>query len=208
MGWSETYKTRGQPLKEFFAESFAYGGDTDAGLIDLATHGRNLAYAAVKHPRGYVFAAVIQIRYKRGHHNIIYRIDDESAGPNHATCPQRILDLLTPDNEIINKHNWKADGYWKDWRDRCRAHHATKETRPKVRDGDIIRFSEPLTFTNGDQTDTFVLRRQKTYRGGTSTHFHGTTQDAQGHIRESYGRYQIPRWRERSYRVIGHAPRT
>lgn len=209
MGWSETYKPRGQPLKDFFKDEFSYGDHPDAGLVDLATAGWNLAYAAVRHPKGYVFAATIQIRYLRNaYYNIAYRIDDESVGPNHRTCPQSILDQLTPDDEVINKHGWQPDGYWKEWRDRCRSHLDSKETRSKVRDGDIIRFENPLTFTDGSRSDTFVLRRQRTYRGGTSTHFTGTTQDAQGNIREGYGRYHITRWRERSYRVIGHAPRT
>lgn len=210
MGWSETYKPRGQSLKDFFNDEFSYGDDhPEAGIVDLATAGWNLAYAAVKHPKGYVFAATIQIRYLRNaYYNILYRVDDESVGPNHRTCPQRILDQLTPDQEVIEQHGWDPAGHWKGWRDACRANLEAKQTRPKVRDGDIIRFENPLTFTDGSQSDTFVLRRQRTYRGGTSTHFTGTTQDAQGNIREGYGRYRITRWRERSYRVIGHAPRT
>lgn len=209
MGWSETYKPRGQSLKDFFKDEFSWGDHPDAGLVDLATAGWNLAYAAVKHPMGYVFAATIQIRYLRNaYYNIAYRIDDESQGPNHRTCPQRILDQLTPDEEVISQHGWDPAGYWKDWRDACRANLEAKQIRPKVRDGDIIRFEHPLTFTDGSQGDTFVLRRQRTYRGGTSTHFRGTMTDAQGNIREGYGRYRITRWRERSYRVIGHAPRT
>lgn len=207
MGWTSTYKPKGEPLKEFFADSFRYSSDSDAGLIDLATHGRGLAYAAVRHPRGFVFAVVIQIKYHRGYHNITYREDDETSGPVHATCPKRILDLLTPDQEMIDQHDHKPNGYWREWRERCRAYLAAKDTRPKVKDGDIIRFEHALAFTNGDKADTFVVRRDKTFRGGTCTPFHGTIQDAKGHIREGYGRYLITRWHERPHRVIGHAPR-
>src|SRR5690606_14189366 len=178
-----------------------------AGLVDICSAGWNLAYAAVRHPRGHVFAAVIQIRYSRGYYNFTYRVDDESVGPVHATSPQRILDLLRPDEEMIAKHGEKPDGYWREWRERSRAHHAAKQARPKIRDGDIIRFENPIAFQNGLTLDTFVVRRRKTYRGGTSTSLHGSSQDAQGHIREGYGNYKVRRWRERAHRVIGHAPR-
>lgn len=207
MGWSSTNKPRGQSLKDYFKDEFAWRDHPEAGLVDIATAGWNLAYAAVRHPSGHVFAAVIQIRYSRGYYNFTYRVDDESVGPVHATCPQRILEKLTPDDEMIVKHGERPDGHWREWRNRCREYLASKETRPTVRDGDIIRFENPLTFMNGDVLDTFVLRRDKTIRGGTRTRFHGTLQDAQGHVREGYGRYQITRWRERPHRVIGHAPR-
>jgi len=207
MGWSSTYKPRGQTLKDSFKDEFAWRDHPEAGLVDICSAGWNLAYAAVRHPRGHVFAAVIQIRYSRGYYNFTYRVDDESVGPVHATCPQRILDLLTPDEEMIAKHGEKPDGYWREWRERSRAHHAAKQARPKIRDGDIIRFENPIAFQNGLTLDTFVVRRRKTYRGGTSTSLHGTSQDAQGHIREGYGNYKVPRWRERAHRVIGHAPR-
>ena len=208
MGWYSTYKPRGQTLKDFFKDKFAWRDHPEAGLVDIAAAGFNLAYAAIRSPAGYIYGAAIQLRHYRGQHeNFAYRIDDESVGPVHATCPQRILDQLTPDQELIEEHGWKPDGYWREWRDRCRAHHAAKETRPRTRDGDIIRFDAPLTFTNGEKLDTFVLRRHRTHRGGTRTTFTGATTDAQGNLREGHGRYRITRWRERPHRVIGHAPR-
>lgn len=206
MGSTGTFKPPHQSLRDFLRDELRYSNAPDAGLIDLATSGRGLAYAAIRHPRGFVFAATIQLRYPRHdpHENIIYRVDDETVGPIHTTCPQRILDQLTPDHEMVARYRQRPDGYWRAWRDACRAFNANRPARGPLPDGTIVRFEQPLRFTNGDEADTFVVRRTRTSARGHATRFHTLTRTPDGTNREQPVPYSISRWRQRRHHIIGH----
>ena len=211
MGSTGTYKPNGQPLKEFFKNEFRWSDYPEAGLIDLATRGMRAAYAAVRHPHGYVFACAIKITYyPKDRENIVYRIDDESAGPVLSNCPKKILDLLTPDQDMIEKYGQKPDGTWLEWRQRCRANLAQYQAlrAQKIRDGDVLKFEEPLNFTDGSVRDTFIVRRDRTIRGGTRTRFRSTNRDSQGILREEpfSPTFSITRWKDRKHTIIGHVP--
>ena len=67
-----------------------------------------------------------------------YKSMDESVGPCEADCPVAILDLLTP----------TAYPYALAWRERCRANAARRAARPTLRDGQIVLFDPPVTFTD------------------------------------------------------------
>lgn len=70
-----------------------------------------------------------------------YKDMDETMGPCEAECPAAILDLLTP----TDREHAVA------WRDRCRAAAAKRAAFPKLRNGDLVVFSEPIRFTDGSE---------------------------------------------------------
>ena len=70
-----------------------------------------------------------------------YKDMDETMGPCEAECPAAILDLLTP----------TASEYALAWRERCRATAAKRASIPKLRDGDLVVFTEPIRFTDGSE---------------------------------------------------------
>lgn len=198
MGWWGLHREPGVTHAEFFRERFSYKDSPEAGLVDIKGAGFGTAYAAVRHPKGYVFAVVIQMRWSRdAEHNFYYRADDESVGPVRRNCPQSILDQLTPDEELIDKWSglWGADGYWRQWREDCRKN---LSKRKKLPSGSILKFSHTFSFSNGEERDTFELNRERTYRGGTRVVFTppGST----------FPRYQIKGWRQLEYEVIENPP--
>ncbi len=72
---------------------------------------------------------------------------DETCGPNEASCPSRILALLTPTD----------NAYALAWRERCRIHAA--RARRRLDDGMRIRLAAPVSFTDGYVGDEFVVER-------------------------------------------------
>ena len=70
-----------------------------------------------------------------------YKDMDETMGPCEVGCPAAILDLLTP----------TTSEYANGWRDRCRAAIAKRADVPKLRDGDLVVFTEPIRFTDGSE---------------------------------------------------------
>jgi hypothetical protein len=60
-------------------------------------------------------------------------------GPCEAECPAAILDLLTPTD---NAHATE-------WRKRCRVVAERRALRPRLRNGWMLVFDEPLSFSDG-----------------------------------------------------------
>ena len=63
-----------------------------------------VSYAAIKHPKGYKFGLVI-LQEKKEHTNpnkaeYYYKDMDESVLPYYYDCPKRIIDKLSPVNEL------------------------------------------------------------------------------------------------------------
>lgn len=78
-------------------------------VIDHAIKG-TVIYAAVRHPDGYVYGAVVET-WKDNHEKDywIYKVITEDMGPCEQKCPLRILRLLSP-----------TDSKWAmEWRDEC-----------------------------------------------------------------------------------------
>jgi hypothetical protein len=69
-------------------------------------------------------------------------------GPYEAECPAAILDLLTATE---NAHAL-------DWRRRCRA--SLERKSRKLADGDRIRLSATITFTDGHEGSEFLVERR------------------------------------------------
>lgn len=71
-------------------------------------------YCALKHPSGYVFGCVITM-VRVNHNNreeVIYKMIDEGMGPCYYNCPEEVMNLLSPVNEL------PYPGYSLEWRNK------------------------------------------------------------------------------------------
>lgn len=93
----------------------------------------------------YVFAAVFLTRTDSGDWG--YKGMDEAMGPVESGAPLKLLDMLseTTSQSALN------------WRQRCRDNAAWQRKREKLADGDVVRFKQVISFTNGHNQDTFAV---------------------------------------------------
>jgi hypothetical protein len=101
---------------------------------------------------------------------------DEASGPNEDKCPVRILDLL---DKLAPDCSENA----RRWRDRCRAYH--QNNHKHVSNGMLVRFKEPIAFSNGDKFQEFLK-----CSGGFE-------------VPGKWVRYKISNWRQREFEVSG-----
>jgi len=96
MGWLFYAREKGETNVAHFQEKMGEGYT----ILDGATVGGTF-YAAVRDPRGLVSAVVVLTRWRPNDpYNFGYKDMDESMGPGEARCPARILDLLSPTDEL------------------------------------------------------------------------------------------------------------
>ena len=117
---------------------------------------RNKVYYAAVAPTtdgvdGPVFAVVCLVRWNpraKDGYVFAYKDMDETAGPNEAECPERILALLSP----TQNHSALQ------WRRRCIRNLARPTA--KLEDGMRIRFASPIKFTDGYEGQEFFVRKR------------------------------------------------
>lgn len=189
MGWTTTHRPYGKTNKEFFTDLFNYDKPEEkrSGTVLRYWGTYTTAYMAyeIKYPNKEtgaiereVVALVVLIRnYPNAQdgYDLGYKEMDESCGPCERECPKTILEMLTP-----TTHEY-AIGWRKDCWDRIKQ----RESKPKVRQGDWVKFNHVMKFTNGAEADTFQWRN-----GGTFCTQYGD-------------RVRIRKWREMDYQVLG-----
>ena len=146
MGWTYTHKHSSLSIKEFFKEEFGFANDRRAvRLLDCAVVNLREAYLAFEDvdkatDKREVFAIVCLLDYRpNDHYNLGYKDMEESEGPCYYNCPERILKLLTP---TTNEYAVK-------WREKCWERIKQRKARPKLCKGDVVEFSQPITFSSG-----------------------------------------------------------
>jgi len=144
VGWTVTHKPKGQTLKEFFTEEFG------EGVLDVAQVGFTEAYVAYKCRDGRVIAIACHTRYYNDpYFNFGYKDVSEDMGPYICNCPERILKQLSPTD-----NNWA-----KEWRKRCWESIRRKKKSSLIRDGDFIKFREPISFQGGETLNLFKVEK-------------------------------------------------
>ena len=150
MGWTTTYKPKGEPVLDFFIRHgvLTWGDDNpntyrvlDSALVNLSTF-----YAAVEKinkatGERQVWAAVILVRHypKNPYYNFGWKDMDESCGPYETNCPERILKLLTPtDNE-----------YALGWRKACWANIEKRKARKNLPPGTVLKYGNYVLTVEG-----------------------------------------------------------
>jgi hypothetical protein len=155
MGWTTTYKPKGEGIVEFLAHhcvncSNEHGswtllkGKVIKGVAYMAIR-RTLPESTGQEP--YVYAGVYKVQmYPKSDYNFGWKDMDESCGPFYYDCPGDILDMLTStDNE--NALAWRAE---------CRKRN-TASAAVKLTAGVIVMFTEAIRFTDGFSATKFQV---------------------------------------------------
>lgn len=148
-----THKPKDLSIRQFFEERFNreengnYGKILDCAVVNLRT-----AYIAYEigdaQGKREIVAVVCALGYApNSHYNFGYKDMDESMGPCECDCPERILKLLTP-----TEHEWA-----KEWREKCWENIRARKARPRLKEGMMIEFDYPLSFSDGWEGKKFTI---------------------------------------------------
>jgi hypothetical protein len=184
MGWTFMHREPGMTTREMIDRELLVdaAGERWHEIIDCAQAG-GVFYAAVRTvhengptPVGEVWGLVVLTQWASGHFNWGYKAMDEGVGPAEDRCPTRILGLLPepPPSQCAAE-----------WRARCRANAA----RRKPRRGDVIRFAQPLSFTNGEELQELIFQSGSTFTRADSS-----------------SNYRIPNWQDRAFEFVNPPP--
>ena len=194
MGWTGIYRNGRDSTADLLRHELTPrdSADPGAGVQDIALVGRNTAYVAYRQPGpgAACFAIVMLLRHSRD--ELMFKDMDEFMGPNESDCPKRILDLLTPIDPDDDRN-----GYARAWRERCRANLERRAVARELEPGDVIRFPQPFSFSDGTKLRSFVVDRpapRKPLRLHAITGF-----DEDGRARPGYAHYRISNWRTRAF---------
>ena len=171
MGWTEQYETP-KNIEEFFESQVR----TQSPLIEVrilttAKIGWTEAYAAVEiidkaTQERTVYALTYMIQYHSNGH-FSYKDMSEHCGPTICSCPEKILKLLTP-----LKQDGKNTNEWAQaWRDKCWAQIERRKKGRGLKVGTIVKFKEPIHFSNGYTRQELTVHTVKPLRFTDGSNF-------------------------------------
>lgn len=158
MGWT-TMNYNGT-AKNFFLDR--YRNEPNFEIVDIAIKNFRTAYIAIKNLKeGYVYCQTYLLhRAPKSYENFGYKPVSEFCGPVTAECPKRILDKLTPLDEIVEMSSdvsEKSVEWARGWRERCRKN---IEASKKLKNS-IVKTDEPLEFRSGNSYQYFKRKGKK-----------------------------------------------
>jgi hypothetical protein len=158
MGATQLNRPKGTTTAAFLAQEF--GAEYTKAVRATAMVG-NIYYAVVEVPaaendklvpdeNGMVRYAYCVITHKgSGFYNFTYREMTEFAGPCDATCPVKLLNMLSPlKDETKGSSEWAAK-----WRRRCGEFAKVKEALKRV--GAELTLPSPISFSDKVMADRF-----------------------------------------------------
>lgn len=155
MGWTTFHRNKSETIAETL-KRHVFGGNLE--LLDCAVVKRNTAYCAARYTKegkSYVCAVIVLLSYApREHHNFGFKEMTEFCGPCESECPKRILDQLTPLEEITAVDGTNVE-YAAAWRARCVKLASTPTPKPGMK----IVFKEPILFTSGARLNEFTVTK-------------------------------------------------
>lgn len=175
MGWLFCHRPEGQSIKSFIKNNFEFERDQsglevlDIAIVDITTAYLAIRYSNDAQCKSFVYAAVLLLRYfPNKHNNTGYKSIDESALPFYFSCPERILNLLTPLDLPDGPHSELGREHAKEWRDACWENvRRRKDRRGMLRRGMRLKHPTGVKFSNGEVLDEFlVLDPRSTVFGG------------------------------------------
>lgn len=163
MGWLfQRDRLRHQTPAEYFMQHFTHDSEAASATVIATATTRGVVYAAIRNLNkqtgvSYVFCAVVLFK-NSDKDGFGYKDMDEGMGPCEADCPDRIMRLLSPVENIPNP------GYAADWRFRVATRKAnrakTRSLLTRLRVGDKVKLAHPAHFSkSGISTDEFQLIR-------------------------------------------------
>lgn len=157
MGWTFTTRRKGETNEDFFGTGRFWVDGYE--VLDTAQVGFDHVVQAVRRPDGLVFAAVTLIKWvpkARDGYNFGYKDVSEGDGPSDT--PARILDLLSPAEELYGADT-KSCKWANEWRERCRARLARKSSL-KLRTGAFLRLDKPIKW-GGVEIDLVCVKNAR-----------------------------------------------
>ncbi|MFZ5650718.1 MAG: DUF6927 domain-containing protein [Bacillota bacterium] len=154
MGWTFTQKYHGESVKAFFGRTFnyqrengIYGKVLNCAVVNLST--AYIGYETNSCGKKEVIGVICLLCFKTRDplYNFGYKDMEESMGPYQYDCPERILKLLTPTNDE-NALNW---------REKCRENIRKRKSQPRLTEGAVIEFAEPISFADGREEKMFQV---------------------------------------------------
>lgn len=146
MGWisNQYWKTK----EEALFDSVEEGGYQ---IVEKSIKG-NVGYCAVRHPKGYVFGLVAL--FAKDDIGYAIKLMDESVQPCHYDCPKKVINALTPLDELYGEGEGK---YARIWREQV----ATFQQCPRLHDEDVVHFSERISFNHFEEEEFTVVKSGK-----------------------------------------------
>lgn len=116
MGWT-ILSTAPADVRAFIKEELG----ADACEVVPGRGGESVAYAAIRHKNGFTYGEVALIESSGG--RFAYKMIDEFAGPLVYDCPESIMSLLTPLDDIAERASLPRERtkYAQRWRQKCRS---------------------------------------------------------------------------------------
>ncbi|WP_292531527.1 hypothetical protein [Methylocystis sp.] len=153
-----------QTPAEYIAQHFSHENDTCKATVIATATVRGTIYAAIRNEikntnKTYVFCGVFLFKNNKKD-GFGYKDMDEGMGPCEVDCPDRIMRLLSPVDDM------PSPGYAAEWRTRVAA---AKQQRANARrnaktfaPGDTIRLPEPVQFgKSGVSADRFTFHEYR-----------------------------------------------
>ncbi len=177
MGWTYVERPAGKSLKDFFSERFSWeNAATRQELAGCAVVALRTAYLAVSQTekatgKTTTNAVVCLLDYApRDLFNQGFKDVEESMGPVEDACPEKILALLSPVEEIYGEG--PARDRASAWRRRCRERIDRARKRPRLATGRFVLFEEPVRFANGERRALFFVKdaRRRVFTDSPNRH--------------------------------------
>ena len=150
MGWSWQYRPRGQSHAEFFGEGLVEG----AKLLKTYQHERKVVFAVMEYTPAWRaekglgpirIMEVFLIRWANSYYNFGYKPMSEFSGPGVVGCPNSMLDMLSPIEDITENPDSDSAGWARAWRERARQYNR-ENVRPSLKTGGYYKLRKPLSF--------------------------------------------------------------
>ena len=151
MGSTSKHRPAHQSTRDFVADMF----DLRYEVLDVAIVERATAYVALRNTAtGLVKAVVVLIGHTpNSYFNIWYKDMTEAGGPGRCACPRRILDLLSPVEDLYgtpDPDGENAAACAAEWRARCHARLAHRQAvRATCKAGQPVTFGSPVHYNDG-----------------------------------------------------------
>jgi hypothetical protein len=165
MGWWGNHKPKNMSFKEWATKKYSFeSDDVKHVVLDAAMVNFTQGYLACERTekstgKTYVYAMVLLIQWVNNpFENMMVKEIDETMGPCYYKCPERILNLLSPADEISEYPD--AQKYINEWRADVKRYIANCKRWKKVQVGNVVTFEHGFSF-GGKTLTTFRLSNKK-----------------------------------------------
>lgn len=181
MGWTYVQKQYAT-IDEFFEKSYLSDNYEFLGkgyLVNLTEY-----YRAIRNKKTNQIFALVCLIDLSNKWQIGYKDMTEDMGPCVYNCPKKVLDII---EQCEPSCKWA-----KEWREKCHEVLNKRQKAKGLKNGDIVQFSESISFSNGNTYNRFKVI---VYKG--KKHLYALTDN-----NSCVGEVHIRNWRTRDFEII------